>query len=154
MKLLSEAVESGLRAVIWLAKNPQQSFKVKEIADGIGAAPGYLIKVLQGLSRHGIVHAKRGSQGGFTLSRDPNTLTALEVINAVDPIERITKCPLNLSEHHQRLCGLHQRIDDGLAWLETSFDSTTITQLLSFSSEDHPVCDFTCDQSGAQTDQM
>src|SRR5690606_17155548 len=96
MKLLSEAAEYGLRAVVWLAQRPGGYWKVREIAKGTRAAPGYLVKVLQGLARAGILSAQRGSQGGFRLERDPAGLTALEVINAIDPIERIRACPLGL----------------------------------------------------------
>ncbi len=140
MKLLSEAAESGLRATVWLAQHPDQSFKVKEIAEAIHAAPGYLVKVLQHLTRAGIVAARRGIQGGITLVRSADELTALDVINAIDPIERITTCPLRLISHRHSLCPLHQRIDRGLETIEETFRSVTIAQLMESAESSQSSC--------------
>ena len=89
MKLLSDASEYALRAVVWLAQRPGLPQKTREIAEGTHAAPGYLVKVLQSLAKAGILSAQRGSHGGFSLERDPRDLSVLDVIEAVDPIERI-----------------------------------------------------------------
>lgn len=140
MKLLSDACEYGLRAVVWMAQRPAEPQKVKEIAEATKSAPGYLVKVLQELTKAGILSARRGSQGGFTLQRDPQTLTVLEVINAIDPIERITRCPLGLAEHGTQLCLLHRRVDDALQMIEETFGDTTIAQIVSSPSRLHPLC--------------
>lgn len=140
MKLLSDASEYALRAVVWMAQRPGDPQKVREIADGTQAAPGYLVKVLQNLARAGIVSAQRGSHGGFMLQRDPDDLTALEVINAVDPVERITTCPLGLEAHGECLCPMHQRIDDTLAQFERTFGASTISELVQGSSPSRPLC--------------
>jgi Rrf2 family transcriptional regulator, nitric oxide-sensitive transcriptional repressor len=129
MKLLSEAGEYGLRAVVWLATQADDAYKVKEIAEGTHAAPGYLVKVLQDLGRAGMVSARRGNQGGYSLVRDPHQLTVLEVINAIDPFERITACPLRLAEHRNVLCPLHRRIDETMGLIEKTFSQTTIGEL-------------------------
>lgn len=130
MKLLSDATEYGLRAVVLLAQRPGKALKVREIAAVTHSAPGYLVKVLQALSRAGVLSARRGSTGGFCLERDPTGLTVLEVISAIDPIERIWTCPLGLKEHADCLCPLHQKMDDALANLERDFGQTTIHDLL------------------------
>lgn len=144
MKLLSEAAESGLRATIWLAQHPEQTWKVKEIAEAIHAAPGYLVKVLQQLTRADIVAARRGAQGGIVLVRSPQELTALDVINAIDPIERLTTCPLRLTKHRHALCPLHQRIDNGLEKIEETFRSVTIAQLRDVVEANQPSCQLLC----------
>ena len=141
MRIVSDACEYALRAVIWLAQRPGQAQKVREIAEGTRSAPGYLVKVLQGLAKAGILSAQRGSQGGFTLERDPAHLTVLEVINAIDPIERIRVCPLGLESHGECLCPMHRQIDDALALIEASFGASTIAQLLSTPSSSVPLCD-------------
>jgi Rrf2 family transcriptional regulator, nitric oxide-sensitive transcriptional repressor len=144
MKLLSEASESGIRAIVWMAQQPGQMHKVKDIAEGIQAAPGYLVKVLQELASRGILSARRGSQGGFVLLRNPDSLSVLEVISAIDPIERIKACPLNLDAHGKRLCPLHQRIDDSLAVIEQNFQSTTVADLLKTNGQPRNHCKALC----------
>ncbi|TWT79064.1 HTH-type transcriptional regulator CymR [Planctomycetes bacterium CA13] len=142
MKLLSEACDYGLRAVIWMAQRPRNPHKVKEIAQGIKAAPGYLIKVLQELTKAGILSAHRGSHGGFMLRADPAVLTALDVINAIDPLERIEACPVDIESHVDGLCPMHKCIDDAMGTIEDTFRKTTIAEVLkSFSdSQSEALC--------------
>jgi len=141
MKLLSDASEYALRAVVWLAQHPGEARKTREIAEGTHAAQGYLVKVLQNLAKAGILSAQRGSHGGFRLERDPAALTVLEVINAVDPIERIHTCPLGLDAHGTHLCPMHRRIDDALAAIEESFRASTIDDLLTEPTISTPLCE-------------
>jgi Rrf2 family protein len=140
MKLLSEACEYGLRSIVWLAQHPGEAQKVRQIAEGTKAAPGYLVKVLQLLAKAGILSAQRGSNGGFRLERDPASLTVLEVINAIDPLERVRTCPLKIDSHGASLCPMHQRIDDAIAAIEQSFAQSTIGDLLSQPSRSRPLC--------------
>ncbi len=130
MKLLSDASEYALRAVVWLAYHPDEPQKVRQIADGTHSAPGYLIKVLQMLTRAGILSAQRGSLGGFKLEREPEGLSVFEVINAVDPLERIETCPLGLKSHGTRLCPLHRGIDNAMEAIQSIFETCSIAQLV------------------------
>lgn len=141
MKLLSDAAEYALRAVVWLAQQQSGTFKLREIAEGTHAAPGYMIKALQSLAKAGVLSAQRGNNGGFTLVRDAKELSVLDVINAVDPIQRIRTCPLRLASHGTCLCPMHQRIDDAVAAIERSFDDSVIADLLSEKTSSRPLCD-------------
>ena len=85
---------------------------------------------MQGLAKAGILSAQRGIHGGFTLLRDPAGLSVLEVINAVDPVQRIRRCPLALETHQNCLCPMHKRLDDVLAAIEAGFRESTIEDLL------------------------
>jgi Rrf2 family protein len=101
----------------------------------------YLAKILQGLSRAGLVRSQRGVGGGVALAKPPGELTILEVVNAVDPIGRIKTCPLNLSSHGTRLCPLHRRVDDALATVESAFGNTTLAEILAEPSGSVPLCE-------------
>lgn len=148
MKLLSDASEYALKAVVWLAQRPGEPQKVRQIADATHSAAGYLVKVLQSLTRAGILSAQRGSQGGFTLERDPGGLSIFEVISSVDPIERIHHCPVGLSSHGDRLCPLHRHIDDAMASIQAGFEACTIGQLARTPSHSKPHCDAGAVKSG------
>jgi len=130
MSLLSQTAEYALRAVLWLASQPDQPMTVQAIAKGTQVPAGYLSKVLQTLGRAGLVRSQRGLGGGFILTRSPAQLSALEVINAVDPLKRIHECPLKLRQHKKKLCPLHRRLDDAVAEMERSFGEVTIGDLL------------------------
>lgn len=140
VRLFSDATEYGLRAVLWLSQSPGKPLKVREIAEATRSSPGYLVKVLQSLAKAGILSAQRGAKGGFTLERDPRTLTVLEVINAIDPIERIRTCPLGLESHGTTLCPLHRRIDDAMAMIEDAFAKVIVYELMHDNSPSKPLC--------------
>lgn len=95
----------------------------------------YLSKVLQALVHAGLVESKRGLTGGFALARKPEDLTLLEILNAVNPFERIESCPLDLNTHGSELCPLHRRLDQAMDLVQTALEKTTLAELL---SEENP----------------
>lgn len=85
---------------------------------------------MQSLVRAGLVRSQRGLNGGFTLQPPVGTLTVLDVINAVDPLKRIHKCPIDRPEHAKKLCPLHKRLDEALALIEGAFRQSVLADLL------------------------
>ena len=139
--VISQTAEYALRAVVWLANRAGTTQSTQEIAKGTHAPAGYLARVLQDLARAGLVESSPGRTGGFLLRRRPSELSALEVVNAVEPIRRITECPLGIQSHHTNLCPLHRRMDEVFELMEQGFRDTTIAQLLSADERDgSPLC--------------
>ena len=130
--IISLTAEYALRAMLHLsalsADNASQT--VGQIATGTRVPAGYLSKVLQSLTRAGLITSQRGLGGGFRLVKGPRATSLLEVIQAVDPIERIHTCPLGLAAHGTNLCPLHRRLDDAMALIEEQFGATTLAELL------------------------
>lgn len=140
--MLTQTVEYALRALVALAAKSDQPQSTAQLAE-ITKVPGpYLSKVLQLLTREGLVEAHRGVRGGFSLSRPAKKITILEAVNAVDPIQRIKVCPLGLEAHGKRLCPLHKKMDAALAQMEKAFGSTTLADVLAEPSPSVPLCAF------------
>lgn len=138
--MISQTAEYALRAIVWLGAHPESPLTTEQIAGATRVPTGYLSKVLQKLGRAGFVQSQPGPGGGFQLVRETEKLTVLEVINAVDPIERITKCPLGLETHRARLCPLHLRLDAARALVEDAFRSCTISELFDSTEGLPPLC--------------
>lgn len=128
--MISQTAEYALRAVVCLAGNAGRPMTTQQIADVTHVPLGYLSKVLQALGRARVVRSIRGTRGGFALPKSIESLSVLEVINAVDPIHRIDHCPLGLQAHGKNLCALHRKIDDAIALMERTFNEYTIADLL------------------------
>lgn len=139
MSMFSQTTKYALRAVVWLAAHHNQPQTTLEIAAHTRVPAGYLSKVLQALGRASLVNSQRGLHGGFTLTRPPHRISVLEVMNAVDPIERIETCPLGLKSHGKTLCALHKRLDDAIAHIEKAFSQSTIAELLEEPATSHPL---------------
>lgn len=139
--MFSPTAEYALRAVVAIAQAQGDVAATQWIAKITKVPPGYLPKVLQMLGRAGLVDSRRGLGGGFKLSIPPDKLTVLQVINAVDPIKRIDKCPLDIATHGLTLCPLHKRLDDAIETVERSFATTTIAELLGEPGRTTPFCE-------------
>lgn len=138
--MLSQTAEYALRTIAWLASQEGSAQTTKQIAEATRVPPGYLSKILQTLGRAGLVRSQRGLHGGFTLARDPEEISPLDVINAIDPFRRIEKCPLGIESHDAELCPLHRKLDDALAQIESVFASVKISDLLKEASKSNPFC--------------
>ncbi len=145
--MFSQTVEYALRAVVFLAREAEPR-TTGQIAEATQVPSAYLSKVLQGLSRAGVVHSQRGVGGGMSLARTPDELTILDVVNAVEPIQRIAVCPLGLSNHGVRLCALHQRLDNALRTVEQAFRDSTLADVLADPNPSVPLCEVTEDSAG------
>jgi Rrf2 family protein len=140
--MFSQTVEYALRAVAHLASEAPRPLTTEQIAETTRVPKAYLSKVLQALVRGGLVHSQRGVGGGMTLTRTPDKVTILDVVDAVDPINRIKTCPLGLAAHGVRLCPLHRRLDNALAQVEKAFRQTTLAEVLAEPSASVPLCEF------------
>jgi len=138
--LFTQSVEYALRAVVHLAMHPDEPQKTADIAVATKVPAAYLSKVLQGLRKEEIVTLARGVGGGVMLARSPELLTILDVVNAVDPIQRIKSCPLGLKSHGVNLCALHRRMDNALKAMEDAFAATTLAELLQDENPSVPLC--------------
>lgn len=128
--MLSNTVEYALRAMMHLAALGEGGAATCEsIAAATQVPQGYLSKVLRDLVVASLVLSQRGPNGGFSLARAPGSITMLDVVNAVDPITRIRRCPIG-NPAHMNLCPLHRRIDNALALIERQFNETTLAEIL------------------------
>ena len=138
--MLPKTAEYALRATVWLARMPGQPASADQLAEAIRVPRRYLHKVLQDLVKAGLVRSQSGPGGGYALACEPETITILDVIDAVGPIERIRSCPLGLKSHTS-LCPLHQELDRAYAAVEEAFARVTVAQVLDQPGEVSPLCE-------------
>lgn len=140
--MISQTAEYALRAIAHLAIYSEQAQTTQQIAESTHVPLPYLSKVLQALTREGLIHSQRGLHGGFLLLKSPETLSVYDVVQAVDPMQRITTCPLGLAAHGKNLCPLHRRLDDAFLQIEQSFREATLAELLREPTTSKPLCPY------------
>ncbi|MBX3395980.1 MAG: Rrf2 family transcriptional regulator [Phycisphaerae bacterium] len=139
--MISPTAEYALRAIVAIAQAEGQVATTQWIAGVTKVPPGYLPKVLQILVKAELVVSRRGIGGGFRLAIPANKMSVLSVINAVEPIKRITTCPLDIPSHGLNLCPLHHRLDEAIALVQSAFQATTISELLAQPGRSTPFCE-------------
>ena len=93
MLKLTRKADYGLMALKLLAERPQTSaLSAKDVADAYGIPAQLLAKILQQLTKAGLLRSTAGMNGGYQLARDARKISAFEVILAIDGPFFITSC--------------------------------------------------------------
>jgi len=90
---LTKKADYALMAMKHLAENSSEgSRSAKDVADAFGIPPEALAKILQRLAKAGLLQSHHGTNGGYVLARAAHTISAFEVIEAIDGPLFITSC--------------------------------------------------------------
>lgn len=81
---ISEAASLAMHACTYLAAQNGEKVSTREIAGILDASEHHLAKVMQRLTRAGLVNSVRGPKGGFRLARNPEKITLLEIYEAIE----------------------------------------------------------------------
>ena len=90
---LTKQAEYALRILVWLASNEEADrtegvtiarHKAAAIAAATDTPPVFATRVLALLQRHGLLLARAGQQGGYTLGGPASSVSLLEVVEAVE----------------------------------------------------------------------
>lgn len=138
--MISQTVEYALRASVALANRRDQPCTIQQLAAITEVPAAYLAKLMQRLVRCKLVISKRGLHGGLQLAKAPKDVTIWDIVEAIEPFERIRECPLKIASHGATLCPLHRRLDDALATVEKSLRNTTLAELLKTANDKPPLC--------------
>ena len=93
MLRLSKKADYALMAMKHLAERSSQgSLSAKDVADAYGIPSEALAKILQKLVKAGLLQSQHGTNGGYMLARAAHTISAFEVIQAIDGPLFITSC--------------------------------------------------------------
>jgi len=82
---LTRAADYAVRVMIYLATpEVKERLSLPALAEATGAPESFLSKVMQALSRAGMISSRRGQTGGFQILRRGRTASMREVIEAID----------------------------------------------------------------------
>src|SRR5580658_10082849 len=81
MLKLTKKADYGLMALKYLAEHPEMpALSAKDVADAYGIPAQLLAKILQSLTKSGLLRSHAGMNGGYALARDARGISAYEVI--------------------------------------------------------------------------
>jgi FeS assembly SUF system regulator len=102
MLKLTKKADYGLIAMRHLAQHADLgACSASDLAEMYSMPQEALAKILQRLSKAGLLLSQYGSNGGYTLARDPRTITAFDVIRAIDGPLFMTSCSTSTSDCDQ-----------------------------------------------------
>jgi Rrf2 family protein len=93
---LSRASIYAVHGLTFLAGQPVRVFvPLSKIRDQVGLPEKHLAKIFQTLVRSGLLKSLRGVNGGFSLARPAESITALEIIRTIDGHLPRGDCPVH-----------------------------------------------------------
>lgn len=111
--LITRETDYALRCVLYLARTVDKVASVGEISENMDIPKSFLAKILQRLVREGIVESSRGARGGFWLVKNPEHITILEVMTAMQGVTPINTCAID-----KRRCRLSAKCSVHPIWRE------------------------------------
>ena len=137
MLRLSKKADYALIAMAHLALKPGASSSAREIAESFDIPTELMAKVLQRLTRRGLLTSQQGTRGGYQLSRAATGISVADVIQAIDGPVSVTAC----STHADR-CGQFSKcnVRDPLWRIrEIIVSALTMTTVSELASDAEPI---------------
>ena len=133
MKLTSKG-RYAVMAMADLAKNNvKEPISLTEISLRQGISIDYLEQLFLKLRKNNLVQSARGPSGGYVLSRPPNEIKLLSIINAVDEKIKTVKCKKESKKGcngKSIKCITHNLWDDLETHINKFFEDNTLNDIL------------------------
>lgn len=129
MAIFSKTCEYAIRAVFFIAHKTATGSRVgiKDIAQGIDSPEHFLAKILQDLSRKGLISSIKGPHGGFYIDTSALARPLSEIVEAVDGNSLFVGCALGLKQCSEvNPCPLHNEFKAIRNRIHLMLSTTTI----------------------------
>lgn len=120
-----------MRATLYVSSRDDDEYvPIRVISGDLGISAHFLTKILQQLTRAGIMKSFKGPRGGVALARPASGISLMEIIEAIDGPELFSECMLGLPGCGERKpCPLHERWAEERARLSRLFSETTLDEI-------------------------
>lgn len=129
--MFSKACEYGIRAMMFIAQKSKQGERVglREISKGIDSPEPFMAKILQDLSRKGLVLSIKGPNGGFYMDPVHKKISLANIVSAIDGNQLFNGCGLGLKAcNEKKPCPIHYEFKEFRMKLKSMLESTPIEQ--------------------------
>ncbi|MFA5336923.1 MAG: Rrf2 family transcriptional regulator [Candidatus Omnitrophota bacterium] len=80
MKLVTKNIHYAIKSLLYFAKYPDRVVSVKELVKKLNMRRAFLRRILQVLSRQGVLKSLKGSGGGFMLNIMPDKIRVIDIV--------------------------------------------------------------------------
>jgi len=130
--MFSKACEYAIRASLYISIKSIDGSKlgIKEIAKEIDSPAHFTAKILQTLTREGIISSIKGPNGGFFLDPNAKPVPLTAIVKAIDGDNILHSCSLGLKECSDKFpCPIHNDIKSYKERLRKIMKQKTLQQL-------------------------
>ncbi|MDZ7771163.1 MAG: Rrf2 family transcriptional regulator [Balneolaceae bacterium] len=129
--LLSQACVYGMRAAIYLASRDDGGYvSIGTISEKLEISAYFLTKILQDLTKSGLLESLKGPRGGVRLKMSAGEIRLIDVVEAVDGLGLVTDCILGLPGCGDRKpCPVHEEWAEVRSELRVMLEENTLAGL-------------------------
>jgi Rrf2 family protein len=129
--MFSKACEYAIRAMMFIALKSEKGLNtgIKEISKGTSVPEAFIAKILQDLSRKGLVQSVKGPNGGFYLDELSKKRNVADIVRAIDGDHLFTGCALGLPHcSDKKPCPFHDEFKLIRKRIQFMLESRTISE--------------------------
>jgi len=129
---LSRSCEYAIQAVLCVAQQQGSDFvPIRKIAEQTELSYHFLGKILQTLTKKGLLKSYKGPHGGIILARSADEIKLIEIVDAVDGLDFYNRCLIGLPNcGKDQPCRVHPQWGKIREEIFRMFDNTTIAMLI------------------------
>jgi len=112
---ITRQADYALRAILYLARmDDGEKASTRDVAESQKIPPSFLAKIVSQLSIAGLIQTSRGARGGITLAKNPEEISILHVVEAIDGPVLLNACTSSV-----HVCPFGQDCPIHDVWCET-----------------------------------
>lgn len=128
---LSEYTDYSLRVLMYCAANPERLVTIAELAEQHQVSRNHLMKVVNDLSRQGVIATTRGRGGGLRLLQAADTIRVGDIVRSAETDFRLVECfdPATNACTLSPTCRLKHVFDSALQAYFRELDGVTLADI-------------------------
>ena len=131
MKLINRDTDYAIKALMRIARNDSGKISVSQLSRELGIPYSFLRKILQILSKEGVVHSAKGKGGGFNLAMPADQILLIDLIKIFQGTVRLNDCIFKKELCPDiKTCALHKKIAALEKNMISELQSTTLISLV------------------------
>ncbi len=109
--IFSRQCEYALQAVVYLALQEEgERTSIRDLTKKLDIPYHFLAKILQDLSRKGLLASSKGPGGGFSLGMPARDITLFHIVEAIDGVDLTQNCVMGFPEcSGKHPCAVHEK---------------------------------------------
>lgn len=130
--MFSTSCHYGLQAILYIAMHAadEKNIDLKQIATQLDIPKHFLSKILQQLVKGDLLISMKGPTGGFKLSRPPEKIALIEVIDTIDGLDVFTQCGIGFKKcNDKNPCPIHHEYKKVREQVKKLFESKSLLEL-------------------------
>ncbi|ABG15866.1 transcriptional repressor NsrR [Yersinia pseudotuberculosis] len=126
---LTSFTDYGLRALIYMASLPDgQMTSISQVTEVYGVSRNHMVKIINQLSRVGLVTAVRGKNGGIRLGKPADQILIGDVVRQMEPLT-LVNCSSDFC-HITPACRLKQVLNQAVQSFLKELDNYTLADMV------------------------